>query len=107
MRGMNEVAKEIAEWRERKGFHTPICLKIVNCRDLMLGKLMLVCCEVSEAAEAVRHNDIINFREELADTFIRLLDICGTMEIDIESEITAKMLINEKRPVRHGKFTSL
>ena len=64
---------------------------------------MLVVTEISEAAEAVRLQNDANFREELADTFIRLLDITGTMNIDIEKEIVNKMHINEGRPLRHGK----
>jgi len=41
--------------------------------------------------------------DELADTFIRLADICGYYGIDIESHIRAKMAYNETRPTRHGK----
>jgi len=68
---------------------------------------MLVVTEVAEAAEAVRHNDKENFEEEIADTFIRLLDICGTMRIDIERRIDEKMKVNEGRELRHGKKTTL
>ena len=41
--------------------------------------------------------------DELADTFIRLADICGFYGIDIESHIRAKMAYNETRPKKHGK----
>jgi NTP pyrophosphatase (non-canonical NTP hydrolase) len=75
--------------------------------DALLGKLMLVATEVAEMAEAVRHEDEANFKEEMADTFIRLLDMCGTMGIDIKQEIKKKMEINESRPIRHGKKTRL
>ena len=75
--------------------------------DALLGKLMLVATEVAEAAEAVRHEDWENYKEELADTFIRLLDICGSMDIDIKQEIWDKMKVNEGRPIRHGKKTRL
>lgn len=64
---------------------------------------MLVVTELAEAAEAVRHSDQKNFEEEIADTFIRLLDICGTCKIDIDKAIADKMEYNEGRPIRHGK----
>ena len=66
-------------------------------------KLMLIVTEISEACESDRHGDKENFREELADTFIRLYDLVGWLEIDIEEEIQKKMKVNEKRPKLHGK----
>ena len=69
----------------------------------MMEKLMLVVTEVSEAAEALRHNDYQNFLEELADTFIRLLDICGSMNLDVQNMIAMKMIFNTQRPHKHGK----
>ncbi|GAH61884.1 unnamed protein product, partial [marine sediment metagenome] len=54
-------------------------------------------------AEAYRNNDRILFEEEIADTFIRLLDIVGTLNIDIEAQIQRKMDINFVRPKQHGK----
>jgi NTP pyrophosphatase (non-canonical NTP hydrolase) len=92
---LNELAKEIKAWRVRKGFKT-------NWNN-MPEKLMLTVTELSEAMEAYRHDDRKNFAEEVADTFIRLLDICGSIGLDIESEIKNKMAINEKRPFKHGK----
>lgn len=68
---------------------------------------MLVVTELAEAAEAVRHNDPENFAEELADTYIRLMDITAACEINVEIEIRKKMDANWKRPKRHGKKCSL
>ncbi len=92
---LNELSKEISEWREDKGF-------ITSWKN-MLEKLMLVVSEVSEAAEAYRKDDKKHFKEEIADTFIRLFDICGSLNIDIEKEIKKKMEINKNRPQQHGK----
>ncbi len=103
---LKDLAKEIKEWRERKGFITPSCITDKN-GEVMLGKLMLVVSEIGEAAEAIRHNNLSNFEEEIADTLIRLLDICGTMEIDPEEIIKNKMVVNEKRPIRHGTKITL
>lgn len=104
---ISDYANEIMSWRMGHGFRTPNTLDTEENRHDMLGKLMLVVSEVSEASEAVRHNDLQNFKEEIADAFIRLMDITAAMDIDIESEIRAKMAVNEKRPFKHGKLCSL
>jgi NTP pyrophosphatase (non-canonical NTP hydrolase) len=43
------------------------------------------------------------FGEEIADAIIRLLDLCGGMEIDIAWHIRAKMKYNATRERLHGK----
>lgn len=65
--------------------------------------LMLTVSELAEALEADRKNDAANFREEIADTFIRLFDLCGGLGIDIEPEIEKKRVKNMARPYKHGK----
>ena len=66
--------------------------------------LMLIVTELAEAMEAHRIQDQANFREEIADAFIRLLDLCGGMKIDIEEEICKKSMKNKNRPYKHGKI---
>ena len=66
--------------------------------------LMLIVTELAEAMEAYRKKDDENFKEELADTFIRLFDLCGGMKIDIEAEIIKKAEKNKARPHMHGKI---
>lgn len=66
--------------------------------------LMLVVTELAEGMEAHRKQDDANFREELADTFIRLFDLCGGLGIDIEAEIMKKCEKNKTRPYKHGKI---
>jgi len=39
---------------------------------------------------------------ELADVVIRIFDICGRYDIDLEAAIRAKMRHNATRPARHG-----
>ena len=65
--------------------------------------LMLIVTELAEAMEAHRIQDQENFKEEIADSFIRLLDLCGGLGIDIEEEISRKSQKNKKRPYKHGK----
>ena len=64
--------------------------------------LCLVHSEVSEALEAYRISDELNFREELADILIRVCDMAEGLGIDIEREVLAKHEINRKRSFRHG-----
>lgn len=41
--------------------------------------------------------------DEIADTFIRLGDLCGYLGLDIDSHIRAKMAYNATREKLHGK----
>ena len=66
--------------------------------------LMLIVTELAEAMEAHRIQDQENFKEEIADSFIRLMDLCGGMKIDIEAEIEKKANKNKNRPYKHGKI---
>ena len=112
MAELHEWTKYVSDWRKSKGFYTPPSIDPkIHCplseADATLGKLFLVVCELAEAGEAVRHNNLENFTEELADTIIRIFDIAGTQGIDLEAAVSAKMKINEERPIRHGKHTQL
>ncbi len=66
--------------------------------------LMLIVTDLAEAMEAHRHQDQENFKEEIADTFIRLFDLCGGLLIDIQKEIEKKSEKNKNRPYKHGKI---
>ncbi len=67
------------------------------------NRLMLIVSEVAEAQEALRKNDFNNFAEELADIVIRVCDLAGGLNVDLEQEIVKKMEINKSRPYKHGK----
>ncbi len=99
---INKLAIQALTTATENGFYTPDNID-ENSGNGMMEKLMLVVTEVAEAAEAVRVGDFENFQEEIADTIIRLLDICGACGIDIHSMIAIKMAINEKREKLHGK----
>ena len=66
------------------------------------AKLALIHSEVSEALEAFRGNDRINFKEELADIVIRVLDMAAGLDVDIEKYIAEKIAKNCGRGWRHG-----
>ncbi len=66
--------------------------------------LMLVVSELSEALEAYRLHDAMGFKLEIADTLIRLFDLCGGLELDdIEQIMQDKIEVNKRRPYMHGK----
>lgn len=41
--------------------------------------------------------------DEIADSIIRILDLCGWLEIDIERHVDLKMRYNSQRECKHGK----
>lgn len=91
---LKEYSKECHEIAVSKGWwDTPREIPELLC---------LVHSEVSEALEAFRHGDVLNFNEELADTLIRIFDIAGEYSIDLDKAVKVKMEINRNRPYRHG-----
>lgn len=98
------------DWRDIKGSKKHKTVKIAtghaedNLINNALGnRLMLITGEVAEAHEALRKRDYENFKEELADIVIRVADLAGGLDIDLESEILNKMEKNKNRPYKHGK----
>jgi len=104
--GLNQLAAEIHQLAVEKGWW-----------DDGEGKtfpeiLMLCVSELSEALEAYRDGapdfhiteggKPTGINVELADCMIRILDYCGSQEIDIEAVIRAKHEYNKTRPYRHG-----
>jgi len=115
---LNQMAKELHQKAKNKGFWD---------EPREIGTLlMLIVSELAEALEADRngkHTDmnlyereIVNgdytafqiqikdtFEDEIADTFIRLFDLVGYLNLDIEKHIRLKMEYNQEREYRHGK----
>lgn len=92
---INDLVKAAHENAVEKGFWD-------NPREF--GTLIaLIHSELSEALEADRHGDKEHVTEELADVAIRLGDLCGALDINIESAILAKMEKNRGRERLHGK----
>jgi NTP pyrophosphatase (non-canonical NTP hydrolase) len=65
--------------------------------------IALIHSELSEALEADRVGNEENRKEELADVFIRLADLCGSLDVDLDQEVEKKMEKNKNRPRLHGK----
>ncbi|MGJ7024958.1 hypothetical protein [Petrimonas sulfuriphila] len=120
MKTLNKLRDEIHEYAINKGFWD---------KERETGTLLMLCVsELSEAMEADRNGlyadleliekdkeDFIDFKwsfensikdtfeDELADTIIRILDLCGAKGIDIEKHIELKMKYNATRERMHGK----
>lgn len=71
-------------------------------------KIALIMSECGESLEAMRKDRYgleqkDTFEDELADVFIRLSNLCGELNIDIEKQIEWKLNHNKSRPAKHGK----
>jgi len=121
---LNELAERVYRGNRDKGFWD---------KSREMGTILaLIHSEVSEALECDRkekYSDVIlpddwdlldsapddifkqyfeervkdTFEDELADIVIRVLDLCGHGEIDLDRHIQAKLRYNSLRPHKHGK----
>lgn len=84
-------------------------LAVKATKDAFISqKIALIMSECTEALEAMRKDNYglekkDTFEDEIADVFIRLFDLCGELNIDIEKQIAWKLKHNESRPNLHGK----
>lgn len=82
---------------------------IKNTKDAFISqKVALVMAEGGETLEAMREGNYglekkDTFEDEIADQIIRLLDLCGELEIDIEKQIEWKLAHNKTREPKHVK----
>jgi NTP pyrophosphatase (non-canonical NTP hydrolase) len=101
-------------------------------RLLFAQRIALITSEASEALEANRKTNSVDYfnghatdiiltksdsefkeifeahikdtqQDEIADVFIRLLDLAGYMKIDLDFHVKAKLKYNALRPYKHGK----
>ena len=120
-KGLNELSKTVHNRAVEKGFWD-------NKKEI--GTLLMLCVsELGEALESDRRSKYANleqfenslpgcdtvanasfqenikdtFEDEIADTIIRLLDMCGNLGIDIDKHINYKLGYNLTRGNKHGK----
>ena len=124
---LTKLSKEINKNVRNKGFwnNMDFAIQMTQNQVRVIGldkhvkdafisqKLALVHTEISEAMEATRIDGYENngyginikdsFADELADSIIRILDICGELNIDIQEQIDWKLDKNKSREYMHGK----
>lgn len=93
------------------GFHDDYTLD----RTVFASKLALIHSEISEALEEARNGKSLqeNWQSmpekpegvpaELADIAIRVFDLAGWLQIDLEAAIVEKLDFNQTRQHKHGK----
>lgn len=91
---INAMCEEASQTAREKGWY--------DSNTSRVELLALIHSEVSEALEADRNGNYVNFKEELADICIRVFSLCGVEGIDLHKEIIKKMAKNKRRPYRHG-----
>jgi len=124
VKGLNKAAETVHAANVKKGFYD-------EPSDFGT-RIMLIVCELAEAVEADRDGkrceqaelelaaeanglgeetfpeifrDMVKdtVEDEIADSFIRLLDLCGQLQIDIDKHINTKFAFNATREHKHGK----
>ena len=115
MNNINKLQKDIHDSNAVAGWWTDLETGINLANEARKGtrlgkaivaeKLCLIHSEVSEAVEASRKNlmdDKLTHRKgvevELADAVIRILDLAGALELDLDGAITEKLIFNLTRP---------
>jgi len=74
-------------------------------KDVLPRCLFLLVAEIAEAGEAYRRGKMRGdhgFVDEMADAFIRIMDIMGAFPDDFHAAIRQKMDFNTTRPAMHG-----
>jgi len=80
------------------------CRMAKFAKNIFISNTLMLCVsELGEAVEGLRKGDDDNFAEELADVVIRIGDLCGGLNIDLQAAIEKKMARNESRERLHGK----
>jgi NTP pyrophosphatase (non-canonical NTP hydrolase) len=87
----SELSEALEDYRNGRGF-TEIYYK---CKKDELDP----CCGKCKQCD---FNKPCGIPIELADTVIRIFDVCGKYGIDLEKAIVEKMNYNQTRPYKHG-----
>jgi len=98
---LQELAHEACQTAKEHGWHD--VPDGVTMGMQFATAIALIHSEASEALEAYRKGrPEEEVATELADVLIRVLDMCGYMNLPIGEAVTKKMEVNRSRPFRHG-----
>jgi len=130
---LNELAKQINESVRAKGFWDSMdnaisgledhaleyigsteCAIVKATKDAFISqKIALIQSELSEALEAMRKGDYTengygigkkdSFADELIDAVVRIFDLAGELDIDLDAQLAFKLAYNAQREAKHGK----
>jgi hypothetical protein len=117
MKTLQQYARECYENSKSKGFHDDD--EGVPQKYVIAMKLDLMHSELAEALEEIRAGKAVDevyynpdkpekpegFLPEVADTFIRIMDMIGSLGLEEEfpKVVDEKMKYNSTRPFKHGK----
>jgi len=91
----SEINEALEAWRSNK--FTALIDDELELLDLLRDK------DVEMFTKMFKDKVKDTFEDELADSVIRMLELCGFLCIDIESHIKYKMEYNKTRGYKHGK----
>jgi hypothetical protein len=91
----SEPSEALEEYRKGKGYTETY----YSCKANPNSPKFITCDENCAACE---HGKPEGIPAELADTVIRVFDICNHYEIDLEAALVEKHEFNKSRPYRHG-----
>jgi phosphoribosyl-ATP pyrophosphohydrolase len=100
---LNTLAATARDIAEESGWHGPSASLPGHIRTIV--NLALIGTEVSEAIEAVRHDNDRELAFELADIIIRTVGLAAIEGIDLDEAVVQKMQKNRERldvPARAG-----
>ena len=99
---LNTLGKTIIEINRANGWNVTTPEDWHKTEYKIPAVLALIHSETSEALEAFRKNDRVNFEEELADIVIRVLDCASGLGVNMDEAVAAKLDKNKGRGYRHG-----
>lgn len=100
------IISEVSEATEalRKNHHADKKVVIDLLHDIEMSKIDEEFNFSNDDLKAVFEKNIkSSFEDEIADVAIRLFDLCGGLNIDLEKHIELKMKYNSLRGYKHGK----
>ncbi|TXI13271.1 MAG: hypothetical protein E6Q68_01735 [Polynucleobacter sp.] len=98
-----EDNKKKGFWDEKRNVGEMLMLVVSELGEAIEARRKGRMCKEQKSMELFALNVKDTFEDEIADAIIRLLDMCGGLEIDIHWHVFAKLEYNKTRERLHGK----